>query len=437
MKKASLESKVKSLDVYVALSIGLFSLVFIIGLINSRPAADDYCFANSIENFGTAGSLKSYVLGWTPIYSSYAFVHLFLGIINTPSSLLIGLIIANAILILILIKISGEIVDSFADSIRLASIAYMGLIIWLSGGYSGGNLLWYSTFWISSVVVHTAPAYLGFLLFIKARYLSSRQLVFSALLLGGLGFAETVGWSISFLVFALLYRIFFDKIWNRAFITIGIILVFISVVSYKMPGTAKRTELMDSIRGQKFDIDFRNLVLSVIQYSGKHFLEILSVRGILAALLVGFLVQKIVHQTNRSFFLKISSTFFILASVQIVTASLAGVFSYYAPWHGTTPSIFFFFCLSFLVSHFIQARKSKNNLIDRNMQSLAIGILGLLACIYTMSIVENIVGRSGEWDQRWRDGTTITVPSTDLNGRNLVEDTESGWVFNCYTGWRD
>lgn len=437
MKKIVPVNKVKNLDVYLGLSIGLFFLVFITGLVNSRPAADDYCFANSIENFGVAGSLKSYILGWTPIYSSYAFVHVFLGVVNTPSSLLIGLIIANAILVFILVKISGKIVGSFSDSIRLATIVYMGLMIWLSGGYSGGNLLWYATFWISSVVVHTAPAYIGFLLFIKARNLSSRHMIVSALLLGGLGFAETVGWAISFLVFALFNRIFLDKIWNQAFIKIGVILVFISIASYQMPGTAKRAELMDSIRGQKLDIDFRDLTVSVVQYSGKHFLEILSIRGFLAALLVGFLVQKIVNNSNRNFYLKVSSVFFVLASVQLITASLAGVFSYYAPWHGTTPSIFFFLCFSFLVSHFIQGRKWKNRLNDGNTINLLIAILGLLACTYTMSIVENIIGRSGEWDQRWRNGTTNAVPSIDLNGRNLVEDTESGWVINCYTGWRD
>jgi hypothetical protein len=417
---------------------GMFFLVFTYGLLNSRPAADDYCFGNSVENFGTLGSLQSYIFGWTPTYSSYAFVHYFLGVLNTPTSLIAGLILGNVVFFFLLYKIFDRVGINPDAVIYTLLILALGLIVWISGSYSGENLLWYSFFWISSLVVHTIPVVLGSWIFLNINKFSLKLLVLLTVVLGGMGFAETVAWFGIYAVIAIAQRIHFTRNWNPRLLLISAILAVVAIISYKMPGTGKRSALMDSIRGQKLELNIPDLFVSFVQYSGKHVLEIVSFRGFLAALIAGFLITVLIQNSPQVKPVNIGVFSFLVGAFQLITASLAGVFSYFAPWHGTATSISWFISFTFFSIIFwkkVLTKLKKDQAIILNI--ILTIVLGTMSLVYLHAVVGNIETRSAEWDKRWRDGSVSPVPALDINGRNLVEDTESAWVVNCYSGWRD
>lgn len=439
MKSPKLDSRDFFIRNYTLIAFSTLSLlIFTFGLLNSRPAADDYCFGNSVENFGTLGSLKSYIFGWTPTYSSYAFVHYFLGILNTPTSLIAGLLVGNIIFFFLLFKIFAKVGIKSDAVVYVLLVLVLGLIVWVSGSYTGENLLWYSFFWISSLVVHTIPVVLGSWIFLNINELNLKLLVFLTLILGGMGFAETVAWFGIYAVVAFVQRMYFKRNWNPRLLLASALLAVVAIISYKMPGTGKRSALMDSIRGQKLELNIPDLFISFVQNSGKHVLEIVSFRGFLAAWIAGFLITLLLQNSLQVKPINIGVFSFLVGAFQLITASLAGVFSYFAPWHGTATSISWFISLTFFSIIFwkkVLRKLKRNQAIILNITFTI--VLGTMSLVYLHAVVGNIETRSAEWDKRWREGSVAPVPALDINGRNLVEDTESEWVVNCYSGWRD
>jgi len=439
MKKSSIENLIPRTNDALLLAIsGLTAIIFVEGLLNSRAAADDYCFGNSVENFGILGSLGSYIFGWTPTYSSYAFVHYFLAIFNSPTSLIIGLILGNTMFFLLCFLTLLKTGVDRQHSKNVFLVLFMFQLVWISGSYSGQNLLWYSFFWISTLAVHTFPFALGTWLFLNIKDLSLKILIVLLLVLGGMGFAETAGWSITYFTIALIQRIYLNRGWNSRLLLASILLFGITLISYKMPGTGKRAALMNSIRGHKLEINLPDLFQSFIQYSKKHASEVISVRGFVAALLAGLLITALLKNSSKINVNYIVAFTFLVGTLQLFMAALAGVFSYFAPWHGTSTSISWSICATFIFVKFWQRilPKLKNHIIF-SLSLVATLLLGTMSAVFTNALVGNIGARSVAWDKRWVEGSSIPVPAIDINGQNLVEDTESSWVKNCYSGWRD
>jgi hypothetical protein len=258
------------------------------------------------------------------------------------------------------------------------------------------------------------------------------------IVLGGMGFAETAAWSVTYFIVALTQRIYLKWEWNSRLLLASILLFGITIISYKMPGTGKRSALMDSIRGHKLEINFSDLLQSFVEYSKKHASEIISVRGFVAELLAGLLIAVLLRTSNKINVNYVVAFTFLVGTLQLFMAALAGVFSYFAPWHGTSTSISWSMCATFTsVKLWRRVLPKLKHDIVVSLSLVATLMLGTMSAVFANVLVGNIGSRSVAWDKRWAEGSFSPVPAIDIDGQNLVEDTESSWVKNCYSGWRD
>lgn len=418
-----------SLNLFLQL---IFLLVILASLNAARPAADDYCFGALVREKGSLGMFWSYMTTWTGNYSTYALIATFLGISNSPSTFNL-ILLFNLGLQVYLLGFSVKKIIKVEIPFRIAVGLFAAAIIFLQGGYSGGSLLWYSAYWMGGFI-HLYPASLGIALsvLVISKEIKNRKplLVVGSFVLAGFGFAESMAWGTTWLLIAIYLKLRNKQEPNIKSISIlGCMTLVCTLVAYSLPGTALREKAMDAVRGGPREPVSIQYLFDIMKYMLLHSNGIFSIRGLVASFLIGILLGRLVNRSLNKEIMFLS----IAVLMQLFFGATAGVFSYFAPWHGITSSVLL---LLLFISIFANIGIFRRASFLRNVAAEKILILlTLFAILVSLQELQVLDFRKTNWDNRYFTASKMAVPARDLNGNYLVEDTDTAWVLNCYNRW--
>jgi hypothetical protein len=433
LSKLKLEKTLFAIPIFFAF---FALLLWVVGFVLARPAADDYCGISSATANGFVRSLISYWSSGSPLYSALIFSLIPLTFsAGAPIIFNVSLVLFFVISCLALVSALKilNVLHSKDFEIKFL-LSTLAMLIVLSSGYFGETLGWYTFFWMSSVVVHTLPIFFGVLI-LSALYVGKiRSLGISialAVFLAGFSIVEPITVAVLAVIIGLRTLKSNREITNNAFV-FGFTILFIQLAMLAHPGTNSR-------------LDAFSFESSIFERFGAavifHLAGIIEIKSTLVVIFLGIFLA---YTSSVSFIntFKISLFFLMGFLVSLLLTAVGEAQTYRAVWHGIMPSLFFhIFATTFTMSLCLHKsiRVDRIDFDKKIISGLYVSIFSLFAIFALLWPVQLLHDRMTAWDSRWivqNSTQLVPVPVTTKFGNQLLADTELKWASECFIGWK-
>lgn len=409
-----------------------------------RPAADEYCYEARLERLGFVRVFFDAMINNNPnfaqIFVLFGFREIGIDFRIVQFLIYISLIFCISLFLRTILKdVQTRIVPVYTLTASVFFIATISTVDSAAWGDSGVFIT--SFFWPAGQSRLMAIIILLLLLvsiFQNRKYRKKTDYILVSLLFG-LGEAELLAVSLLFLILVFSELRFDRKVFgfyrNFGVATFGFILF---AFKYFWPGSQVRLAKLDqSMRGGQ-EFSWSDKTIDLLRTNNERLIvESVSISAIALSFALGILLGLIIRargSSNVETLYKARFATLVLFCLSILIAELtvmASLFAYLQSWHYSSwliLSYMAFFSLGLWCS-----------LISNNP---ARKFLLLISALVILSTITNIVNnyqkisellsnRATDFDSRTH-GQRISIPLLSVDGKELTQDVESDWVYECF-----